>query len=176
MAKKGLGTLVAVATIAGVAVAGISYFKKYQSFNKELDAEFHDFEDEEEDDEEETPVPDSTMSRNYVSLRADKDEFLVAASDMLSAAKDAAGAAKNVVKGAAVIMADTTKEAVLAANESRSGHSGKQEEAIFEEDEEEVEPVVNETTAEETIPEEIISEEVIVVDTPTDSTIVLEEE
>ena len=88
MAKK-VGKYVALAAVAGAAAAGISYLKKYRSFSKELDEEFHDFEEEEEN------VPDSTMSRNYVSLHADKDEFLTAAGDMMSAAKDAAGAAKN---------------------------------------------------------------------------------
>lgn len=109
MAKKGFGKFVVVAAVAGAAAAGISYLKKYQSFNKELDEDFHDFEDEE------APVPDSTMNRNYVSLHADKDELLVAAGDMLNAAKDVAGAARNVVKDAAAIVADTTREAVTAA-------------------------------------------------------------
>ena len=104
MAKKGLGKFVMLAAAAGAAAAGISYFRKYQSFNKELDEDFHDFEDEED-----TPVPDSTMTRNYVSLHADKDEFLVAAGDMLNAAKDVAGAAKNVMKDAAAIVADTER-------------------------------------------------------------------
>lgn len=113
MAKKGLGKLVALTAIAGAAVAGISYFKKYQSFSKELDEDFHDFEDEED-----APVPDSTMNRNYVSLHADKDELLVAASDMLNAARDVAGAAKNVVKDAAAIMADSTREAVTAVSDT----------------------------------------------------------
>lgn len=111
MAKKGIGKVVAVAAIAGVAAAGISYLKKYRSFNKELDEDFHDFEDED------GPIPDSTMNRNYVSLHADKDELFVAAGDMLNAAKDVAGAAKNVVKDAAAIMADTTRDAVSAVND-----------------------------------------------------------
>ena len=68
MAKKAFGKLAALLTIAGAAAAGISYLTKYRSFNKELDEDFHDFEDEDD-----TEVPDSTMSRNYVSLHADKD-------------------------------------------------------------------------------------------------------
>ena len=115
MAKKGLGKFVMLAAVAGAAAAGISYFRKYQSFNKELDEDFHDFEDEED-----APVPDSTMTRNYVSLHADKDEFLVAAGDMLNAAKDVAGAAKNVMKDAAAIVADTTREAMGAAADTAS--------------------------------------------------------
>lgn len=111
MAKKGFGKAVALAVVAGAAAAGISYFRKYQLFNKELDEEFHDFEDEEPDG----PVPDNTMNRKYVSLNANKDELIVAAGDMLHAAKDVAGAAKNVMKDAAAIVADTTREAMNAA-------------------------------------------------------------
>lgn len=131
MAKKGLGKFVMLAAAAGAAVAGISYFRKYQSFNKELDEDFHDFEDEED-----TPVPDSTMTRNYVSLHADKDEFLVAAGDMLNAAKDVAGAAKNVMKDAAAIVADTTREAMGAAADtaSRFSFGNSDEEDIFEDE------------------------------------------
>ena len=131
MAKKGLGKFVMLAAVAGAAAAGISYFRKYQSFNKELDEDFHDFEDEED-----APVPDSTMTRNYVSLHADKDEFLVAAGDMLNAAKDVAGAAKNVMKDAAAIVADTTREAMGAAADtaSRFSFGNSDEEDIFEDE------------------------------------------
>ncbi|NBH71350.1 hypothetical protein D3Z51_04785 [Clostridiaceae bacterium] len=109
MAKKA-GKILALAAIAGAAAAGISYFTKYRSFSKELDEDFRDFEEEDE-----PPIPDSTMNRNYVSLHADKDEFMVAAGDVLNAVKDAAGAAKNVVRDAAAIMTDTAKEAMNAA-------------------------------------------------------------
>lgn len=141
MAKKGLGKFVMLAAAAGAAVAGISYFRKYQSFNKELDEDFHDFEDEED-----TPVPDSTMTRNYVSLHADKDEFLVAAGDMLNAAKDVAGAAKNVMKDAAAIVADTTREAMGAAADtaSRFSFGNSDEEDIFEDEDTVPSPSVKE--------------------------------
>ena len=109
MAKKTNKILILAAAV-GAAAAGISYFTKYRSFSKELDEDFHDFEDDEE-----PPVPDSTMNRNYVSLHADKDEFLVAAGDVLNAVKDAAGAAKNVVMDAAAIVTDTAKDAMNAA-------------------------------------------------------------
>lgn len=61
MAKKGFGKLMALATIAGAAAVGISYLKKYKSFNKELEEEFHDFEGDEDDffDEEEDGLEDS---------------------------------------------------------------------------------------------------------------------
>ena len=44
MAKKGFGKLVVLAAAAGAAAAGISYLKKYHSFTKELEKDFHDFE------------------------------------------------------------------------------------------------------------------------------------
>ena len=113
MAKKGngFGKLVAFATIAGAVAAGISYFTKYKSFHKELEEDFHDFEDDVNDD---ISKIDSTMNRNYVSLHADKDEFKVAAADMADAAKDAAFAAKNLVKDAANIVNSTAREAASA--------------------------------------------------------------
>ena len=123
MSKKGMGRLVVLAAVAGAAAAGVSYLTRYHSFNRELDEDFHDFEDEEEG-----PVPDSTMNRNYVSLHANKDELLTAAGDMLNAARDVAGAAKNVMKDAAAIVADTTWEAVTAASDSaRTVISDKEE-------------------------------------------------
>lgn len=113
MAKKGngFGKFVALATIAGAVAAGISYFTKYRSFHKELEENFHDFEDDGNDD---ISKIDSTMNRNYVSLNANKDELKIAASDMADAAKDAAVAAKNLVKDAANIVGDTAKEAANA--------------------------------------------------------------
>lgn len=113
MAKKGngFGKFVALATIAGAVAAGISYFTKYKSFHKELEENFHDFEDDGNDD---ISKIDSTMNRNYVSLNASKDEFKVAASDMADAAKDAANAAKNMVKDAANLVSDTAKDAASA--------------------------------------------------------------
>ena len=111
MAKKGNGFGKLVATIAGAVAAGISYFTKYKSFHKELEEDFHDFEDDGNDD---ISKIDSTMNRNYVSLHADKDEFKVAAADMADAAKDAAFAAKNLVKDAANIVNSTAREAASA--------------------------------------------------------------
>ena len=128
MAKKTNKILILAAAV-GAAAAGISYFTKYRSFSKELDEDFHDFEDDEE-----PPVPDSTMNRNYVSLHADKDEFLVAAGDVLNAVKDAAGAAKNVVMDAAAIVTDTAKDAMNAAVDTaaaaRANFTGAAEDTV----------------------------------------------
>ncbi len=156
MAKKGFGKVVALATVAGAAAAGISYFKKYKSFNEELEEDFHDFEGDEEDffDEEEdledykldeeglsfvdddedvisfsstdqggstedaTAPKDARASRKYISLNANTDELKLAAKGLLFAAGDVADAAKNVLKDAAGIIADTAMEAASAAKDT----------------------------------------------------------
>ena len=110
--QKAFGKLAALLTIAGAAAAGISYLTKYRSFNKELDEDFHDFEDEDD-----TGGAGQHHEPQLCFLHADKDEFLVAAGDMMNAAKDAASAAKNMVKDAAAIVADNTREAVSVAKD-----------------------------------------------------------
>lgn len=109
----GFGKFITLAAIVGAVAAGISYFTQYKSFHKELEEDFHDFEDDGDGSE-----VDSTMSRSYVALHADKDELKIAASDIADAAKDAAVAAKRVVKDAASIVADTAKEAASAASDT----------------------------------------------------------
>ncbi len=91
MAKNNTGKWLTLAVITGAVAVGVSYFKKYKSFNKELEEDFHDFEDEDTNESD-------TTSRKYVPLHADKDEFMVAAGDMIDAAKDMAGAAKDTGK------------------------------------------------------------------------------
>ncbi len=147
MAKKGFGKVVALATVAGAAAAGISYFKKYKSFNDELEEDFHDFEGDEEDffddeeeledeelsfvDEDDDIVSFSTgdtedssegssspKNRKYISLNANADELRLAAKGLLFAAGDMADAAKNVLKDAAGIIADTAMEAASAAKDT----------------------------------------------------------
>ena len=156
MAKKGFGKFVVLAAAAGAAAAGISYLRKYKSFNDELEEEFHDFEGGEENDddlfEEEETVSitveeepgvqgdkkpeeakdadkdaesessgestDPRASRKYIPLNVSKDELKLAAKDMVSAAGEIAGAAKSVLKDAAVILGDTAHEAAVAAKES----------------------------------------------------------
>lgn len=157
MAKKGFGKLVVLAAAAGAAAAGISYLKKYRSFNDELEEEFHDFEGSEEDDddlfeEEETVIlpkdeapdndetdepdkdetsaqetkaadakeeaADPRASRKYIPLNVSKEELKLAAKDMVSAAGEIAGAAKSVLKDAAVIFGDTAHEAAVVAKDT----------------------------------------------------------
>ena len=74
MAKKGFGKFVVLAAAAGAAAAGISYLRKYKSFNDELEEEFHDFEGGEENDddlfEEEETV--SIMEEEEPGVQGDK--------------------------------------------------------------------------------------------------------
>lgn len=75
MAKKHFGRFMALAAIAGTAAAGISYFLRYKSFHKELDEDFHDFEDDfDEDLKEFGDAKDAggVMPRNYVPLNTDR--------------------------------------------------------------------------------------------------------
>lgn len=75
MAKKSLGKFLAFATLSGAVAAGISYFLRYRSFNKELDKDFHDFEgDGEEDFDGSLPHESCTPERTYVTLGEKKAE------------------------------------------------------------------------------------------------------
>ena len=47
MSKKRNGLLIAFGAVLGAAVAGVSYYLKYKSFNDELEQDFHDYEEEE---------------------------------------------------------------------------------------------------------------------------------
>ena len=110
MAKKGFGKLVALAAVAGAAAAGISYVLRYKTFHKELEKDFHEFEDDGAEEEEEGAPSGKAEQpdRNYIALHASKDEFKMAAKDM-------AEATRNVLKDASVILTDTAHDAVSAA-------------------------------------------------------------
>lgn len=71
MAKKQFGKLITLAAIAGAATAAVSYLLKYKSFHKELDEDFHDFEDEFEEFGE-ADTSSETATRSYVSLNSDR--------------------------------------------------------------------------------------------------------
>ena len=81
MSKNNMGKVLAFLAGAGAAAAAIAYFVRYKAFNKELEKDFHAFEDEELDDgDEEDPLEDlnNPSHRNYVSLSSSKDEFKAA--------------------------------------------------------------------------------------------------
>ena len=76
MAKKGFGKLVVLAAAAGAAAAGISYLKKYHSFTKELEKDFHDFEGDEEEDyfeEEEEEVSKENLINKLIEYKKYKE-------------------------------------------------------------------------------------------------------
>lgn len=103
MAKKGFGRFLAFVVVSSAIAAGISYVLQYHTFHKELENEFHNFEDDDEkDDETSTTIPD----RRYVSLRADSDEFVIAAKETAQAAKGMASAAKGILKDVGNIIKD----------------------------------------------------------------------
>lgn len=108
MAKKGFGKFIAFAAIAGAVAAGISYLTKYKSFHKELEEDFHDFED---NDKSETPA-DNTMERSYVSLNAEKPELSEAVDSVVSSAKEAVQDAVEAVSDTAEDVVEDAKKAV----------------------------------------------------------------
>ena len=66
MAKKGFGKLVALAAVAGAAAAGISYVLRYKTFHKELEKDFHEFEDDGAEEEEEGAPSARLSSRTAI--------------------------------------------------------------------------------------------------------------
>lgn len=101
MAKKSFGKFLAFATVSGAVAAGISYFLKYKSFNKELDKDFHDFEgDGEEDFDGSLPHESEDPKRNYVTL-GEKKTSVTPKADRLDETADRVEEAAETVEEAA---------------------------------------------------------------------------
>lgn len=130
MAKKSLGKFLAFATISGAVAAGISYFLKYKSFNKELDKDFHDFEGDGEDDfDGSLPHESEDSKRNYVTLgekKIEAENTIKEAAEQISdsitdAADSAEEAAKNAareVKEAAETVAENSETTIIEEDNS----------------------------------------------------------
>lgn len=131
MAKKNVGKLVALAAVTGAIAAGVSYFLKYKSFNKELDEEFHDFEGEIDDEEFDGTLPheDEAAERSYVTLGEKKAETM--AEEAADAAEKAAETIKETAEDAVETVADTVEELVEKAAEAVTEAA---DEATIEED------------------------------------------
>lgn len=112
MSKKGFGQIFVIATIGGLVAAGISYMLQYKAFHKELEEEFHNFE------EDELPVKDA--DRKYVALHADKDELVLAAKETATAAKGMASAVKGLIKDVGSILKDQAASIKSVASDSAS--------------------------------------------------------
>ncbi len=108
MAKKCIGKFVAFAALTGAVAAGVSYFLKYKSFNKE----FHDFEgdDDEEDFDGSLPHEAEALERTYVTLSEKKSEAKEMAQEAAEDVKDMAEQAVETVK-------DAVQEAVKKAED-----------------------------------------------------------
>lgn len=112
MAKKCIGKFVAFAALTGAVAAGVSYFLKYKSFNKELDEEFHDFEgdNDEEDFDGSLPHEAETPERTYVTLNDKKAEAKEMAQETVDKVEEMAEQAAQTVK-------DAVSEAVKKAED-----------------------------------------------------------
>ena len=104
MAKKNMGKFVALAAVTGAIAAGVSYFLKYKSFNKELDEEFHDFEGEVDDEEFDGTLPheDEVAERNYVTLGEKKAE------EAAEIVEEVAETAEEAIEEAATVIEEDT--------------------------------------------------------------------
>lgn len=128
---KHVGKWITLAAIAGAAAAGISYLAKYKSFHKELEEDFHDFED--EDDDSAAEASESMASkRKYVSLSSDKDEFVVAAKDMMNAAKDMMKDTSSIVSDTYRDMASIAKDSAMTTKDKVSAAKDRVHEKVSE--------------------------------------------
>ena len=76
MSKKRNGLLIAFGAVLGAAVAGVSYYLKYKSFNDELEQDFHDYEEEEGTKEEQksgTASCADAAGRCYIHINSGKN-------------------------------------------------------------------------------------------------------
>jgi len=123
MAKKCVGKFLAFAALAGAVAAGVSYFLKYKSFNKELNEEFHDFEGDNDEEEFDGSLPHEaeTPERTYVTLNDKKNEAKEAVKDAAAKTEDMAKAAVDAAKDTAEDLAEKTKETAKEAAETAKG-------------------------------------------------------
>jgi len=97
----GLKKLMFLATVAGAAVAGVSYILKYKEYQRELEGDFGEFDAE---------LGETASDRKYTELRSTTDEFVTAAKDTANSAKGMASAAKEMIKDVASIITDNVSE------------------------------------------------------------------
>jgi len=105
--------LLFLASLAGAAVAGVSYILKYKGYQRELEGEFKDFDDELDENTDNNP-----SDRKYTELKSSTDEFVTAAKDTANSAKGMASAAKEVIKGVANIVGDNVAAATDVAKDT----------------------------------------------------------
>lgn len=134
MAKKCIGKFLAFATLAGAVAAGVSYFLKYKSFNKELDEDFHDFEGDNDEEEFDGSLPHEaeTMERTYVTLNDKKNEAKEAVKEAAQKTEDMAKAAVDAAKDTAEDLAEKTKETAETAAETAKEATEAAKEAVKE--------------------------------------------
>lgn len=112
MSKKKTGLLIAASAALG-AIAGISYYLKYKSFNDEIDKDFHDYE--EDDIAEATkdePVSCADTNRTYISLDSNKCK---ACEETATDEEAAPAECQETVEATAEITEEPAKETPIAA-------------------------------------------------------------
>ncbi len=112
MSKKKTGLLIAASAAIG-AIAGISYYLKYKSFNDEIDKDFHDYEEDEiVETTKDEPMSCTDSKRNYISLDSNKCK---SCEDADAAEEAALADCQETEESTAEITEEPVKETPIAA-------------------------------------------------------------
>ena len=84
MSKKNhTGLLIALGAVLGAAAAGAGYYFKYKSFNKEIEKDFHDYEEDETEDTADETLSFNDANRTYISIDSNKSKAVEATDEVV---------------------------------------------------------------------------------------------
>lgn len=126
MDKKFLKGLVTLTVISAAVAAAVTYVKQYTQFNKNLDDDFYDFEDEKEESD-----------RKYTALKNSTDDFISSAKETANVAKGMLEPAKEIINEVSQIVVSKVKD-VAGVSSSIKSEDNKSDIDLVAEDEESI--------------------------------------
>lgn len=126
MDKKFLKGLVTLTVISAAVAAAVTYVKQYTQFNKNLDDDFYDFEDEKEESD-----------RKYTALKNSTDDFISSAKETANVAKGMLEPAKEIINEVSQIVVSKVKD-VAGVSSSIKAEDNKADTDLVVEDEESI--------------------------------------
>lgn len=126
MDKKFLKGLVTLTVISAAVAAAVTYVKQYTQFNKNLDDDFYDFEDEKEESD-----------RKYTALKNSTDDFISSAKETANVAKGMLEPAKEIINEVSQIVVSKVKD-VAGVSSSIKSEDNKADIDLVVEDEESI--------------------------------------
>lgn len=126
MDKKFLKGLVTLTVISAAVAAAVTYVKQYTQFNKNLDDDFYDFEDEKEESD-----------RKYIALKNSTDDFISSAKETANVAKGMLEPAKEIINEVSQIVVSKVKD-VAGVSSSIKSEDNKADIDLVVEDEESI--------------------------------------